>query len=126
MTTAATIEHYRQKAIAKMVSRLVRSGLVVIDDKSGKFQIYGEGQNSDSGIIAAPCGKPVWTVPQLLNLLDLIATHGRPTYYRVRFRNQFRTWGGTLTVQAGRIALDEASRHAEMNNAELLECMKTE
>jgi hypothetical protein len=126
MTTAATIEQYRQKAIAKMVSRLVRCGLVVIDDKSGTFQIYGEGQDADSGIIAAPCGKPVWTVPQLLGLLDQIATHGRSTNYRVRFRNQFRTWGGTLTVPAGRIPLDEAARHAEMNNAELLECMKTE
>lgn len=125
MTTAATIEQYRQKAIAKIIGRLCNAGFFVIDDQSG-VQIYGQDQDTDSGVIIAPSGKPIWAIPELLNLLDLIATHGRPTHYRVRFRNQFRTWGGTMTVQAGRIALDEAARHAEMNNAELLECMKTE
>lgn len=124
MTTAATIEHYRKKAIGKMLNRLESVGLTVLEGRI----LYGSGPNgdTDSGVIFSPSGSTAWTIPELLNLLDMIATHGRPTHYRVRFRNQFRTWGGTMTVQAGKIAMDEAARHAEMCSAELLECVRME
>jgi hypothetical protein len=127
MTTAQTIEHYRQKTIAKMVKRLESAGFWVYDFcKDELFGIHGRGNLSDSGAIIAPSGSTAWTIPQLLALLDLIATHGRSTNYRVRFRSQYRTWSATLIVQAGKIPLEEASRFAEMCSAELLECVRME
>lgn len=126
MTTAATIEHYRQKTVRKMKHRLESVDLVAIcREDSDLFILYGTDSDgiTDSGLLTAPGGMVTWTVPQLLSLLDLIATHGRSTNYRIRLRSYARTWSATLIVQAGRIALDEAARHAEMHSAELLECI---
>jgi hypothetical protein len=126
MTTAQTIEHYRQKTLRKLMQRLESAGFRIYDRCDGLFNIHGRGHETDSGVIVGPGGCVNWTFPQLLNLLDLIAFYGRSTNYRVRYRSQYRTWSATLIVQAGKIPLEEASRFAEMCSAELLECVRME